>query len=79
MEQTCDAVGKLLEANGDLMTREAFRGIREIMRIFRQTGDREAAARSIFGSWEGVEWDEGPQQAEEWELSQLLDLSALDA
>lgn len=35
----------------------------------------EKAARSVFEGWEGVDWDDGPGKAEEWDMGTLVDLS----
>lgn len=57
-------------------------GAERIVDVHQREG-RERAAKSVFDGWEGVNWDEGPTKAKEWEeglanLTKGFDLCNLD-
>ncbi|CAO2655150.1 Nn.00g102140.m01.CDS01 [Neocucurbitaria sp. VM-36] len=68
-----EGIGRVVRMSGDVQTIEACEGAEKIVEMFERVGS-EKAARSIFEGWEGIDWDDGPRRAEEWEFGQLLDL-----
>ncbi|KAL6704274.1 hypothetical protein ACN47E_008338 [Coniothyrium glycines] len=51
----------------------ALRTVEGIVEL-QDTRSKVEAAKSIFDSWPGIEWDGGPRKAAEWELEQLFNL-----
>ncbi len=72
VEKTVEAVGRIVLAKGDVITREAFENVDDLVRVLHDEGS-EAAARSVFEGWNGINWNEGTQKAEEWEASLFTD------
>ncbi|KAH7067300.1 hypothetical protein BKA63DRAFT_115666 [Paraphoma chrysanthemicola] len=68
-----DALVRLVEQRGDERVAATLDGAVKLVRLFEEWGS-EAAAASIFDDWEGVDWDDGPRKAEEWEAGMLVDL-----
>ncbi|KAL5401298.1 hypothetical protein PMIN06_004814 [Paraphaeosphaeria minitans] len=67
-----DSVARVLQAvsnaimrTGDGVLVDAMEGAYRIVKVERERG-KEAAARTIFAGWEGVNWEEGPGREEEW-------------
>ncbi|KAJ8112774.1 hypothetical protein OPT61_g4941 [Boeremia exigua] len=75
VEKVVEAVGKIVVAQGDAVTRRAFEGVDDMIRVLHLEGS-EAAARAVFEEWSDIRWDEGPQKAEDWETSLFTDWSA---
>ena len=69
-----DALVRLIQKCGDERFTHTLDGAAKLVRLFEDEG-REQAAASIFEEWEGVNWEDGPRKAEEWELGLLADLS----
>ncbi|KAF1846911.1 uncharacterized protein K460DRAFT_352109 [Cucurbitaria berberidis CBS 394.84] len=69
-----EAIGRVVRSKGDAQTVEAIKGAEKIVETLESVG-REEAARSVFEDWDGMDWDDGPRRAGEWEFEQLLDLS----
>lgn len=69
-----EAMGREIRRTGDARTIEAFEGPERLVRVFAGYG-KEEAAQSVFEGWEGVEWDDGPRKAEEWDAGLLVELS----
>ncbi|KAJ4315765.1 hypothetical protein N0V94_005784 [Neodidymelliopsis sp. IMI 364377] len=74
VEGVVEAVGRIVAAKGDGVTRRAFEGVEKIIRVLEREGN-EAAAKSVFEAWTGAEWEEGPRKAEDWEAGLLIDWS----
>ncbi|KAH8725933.1 hypothetical protein GQ44DRAFT_739402 [Phaeosphaeriaceae sp. PMI808] len=72
-ESMIKAIGRLIKRHGNPHTLEAFEGVEKMIDVFQRLGINKAA-ESIFDDWEGVDWDEGPKKAEEWESGMLVDL-----
>ncbi|KZM26640.1 uncharacterized protein EKO05_0005385 [Ascochyta rabiei] len=68
-----EAVRRIVTEKGDQVTRRAFEGVESIVRILERQGS-EAAAKSVFEEWAGVDWDEGPRKAGEWDAGLIDDL-----
>ncbi|KAF1921390.1 hypothetical protein BDU57DRAFT_489117 [Ampelomyces quisqualis] len=77
IEFVMKALGWAVRERGEGRVLVAIEGAERIFRTSQLYG-QERAAESIFYDWEGVEWDEGPRKAEEWELGLLIDLSLVD-
>lgn len=75
VEKVTKAVGRIVVERGDEVTKEAFRAVENIIRVSREQGS-ESAARSVFDEWVGMDWDEGPIKAEEWEADLMAVLSS---
>ncbi|KAF9700669.1 hypothetical protein EKO04_001883 [Ascochyta lentis] len=73
VERVVEAVGRIVTEKGDQVTRRAFKGVEDIVRILEREGS-EAAAKSVFHEWTGVDWDEGPMKAGDWEAGLINDL-----
>jgi hypothetical protein len=71
------ALGRAVRLRGDARIVEALEGAERVIEVSESEGI-EKAAESIFERWEGVDWDEGPRKAEEWELGLLGDLNLTD-
>jgi hypothetical protein len=69
-----EAMGRVIRRKGDLRTIEALEGPERLVRVFGWYG-KEEAAKSVFEGWEGMDWDDGPRRAEEWECGLLVELS----
>lgn len=67
------AIGRAIATGNHELAERVFTGAQTIVDVFEREG-REEAARSVFEGWYGVNWDEGPGRAAEWELGQLMDL-----
>ncbi|KAH7384358.1 hypothetical protein DE146DRAFT_223625 [Phaeosphaeria sp. MPI-PUGE-AT-0046c] len=67
------ALGRAVRESGDEIVVRALEGAEKVNRAARDEGG-ERAAETIFDGWAGVNWDEGPVRAQEWELSLLGDL-----
>jgi hypothetical protein len=72
VEKVIEAIGRVVLKRGDLVTQRAYEGVKHVILILEREGN-EAAAKSIFEGWEGVDWDDGPFKAGEWEASLLRD------
>jgi hypothetical protein len=72
VEKVIEAIGRVVLKKGDLVTQRAYEGVKQAIRVLRREGN-EAAAKSIFENWEGMDWEEGPVKAEDWEASLLRD------
>lgn len=72
VDKMIDAIGTVVLERGDLITQRAYEGVKQVIHISERKGS-EAAAKSIFESWEGIDWDDGPVKAEDWEASLLRD------
>jgi hypothetical protein len=71
------ALGRAVRARGDGRVIEALEGAERLIAIYENEG-KEKAAESIFECWEGVDWDDEPRRAEEWELGLLVDMGLTD-
>jgi hypothetical protein len=71
-----EAVGFVVREGEDELAKRAFEGSERIVQLFEVEG-REAAARSVFENWPGVDWGEGPQRAKEWEMGLISGLGEL--
>jgi hypothetical protein len=72
VEKVVEAIGSIVLEGGGPVTQKAYEGVQRVIRMFKREGN-EAAAKSIFEEWSGVNWDEGPVKAEDWEASLLRD------
>lgn len=77
IEFVMGALGREVMERGEGRVVEALEGAEKMFRTSRFYG-KERAAESVFDGWEGVDWEEGPRKAEEWELELLMDLSLVD-
>ncbi|KAJ4362299.1 hypothetical protein N0V83_010392 [Neocucurbitaria cava] len=73
VRRVIESIESVVRKSGDVQTVQACDAAVNVVEVFERMGSEEAA-RSIFQTWEGVTWDEGPRKAEEWEFGQLLDL-----
>jgi hypothetical protein len=72
------ALGRAIRQSGDACTVRALDAAEKIYRVCQLYGT-ERAAEAVFEDWPGVQWDEGPMKATEWELGSLnLDLTDVD-
>jgi hypothetical protein len=77
------ALGRTVRMKGDAMVLEALAGAERIIEVYHLYGG-EKAAESVFDAWDGLNWDDGPGKAQEWEdgLAELnadgLDFGGLD-
>ncbi|EFQ93061.1 hypothetical protein PTT_09673 [Pyrenophora teres f. teres 0-1] len=67
------AIGRAVGMGNHELARKAFTGAQVIVDVFEREGSDEAA-KSVFEGWHGVDWEEGPGRAAEWEIRQLVDL-----
>ncbi|KAF2126541.1 hypothetical protein P153DRAFT_263401, partial [Dothidotthia symphoricarpi CBS 119687] len=67
VRQVVGAVGRRVRREGEELLSEAIEGAERIVEIFDREG-REKAAETVFGGWEGVDWNEGPVRADEWDM-----------
>ncbi|KAF1355829.1 hypothetical protein EJ07DRAFT_131062, partial [Lizonia empirigonia] len=74
VERVVKAVGGVVTEKGDRETKRAFEGAERIVSVLGQEGS-QAAASSIFDDWTGVDWNEGPRKAEEWDTGLVADWS----
>lgn len=72
VEKVVEAVGRIVMENGDKVTQRAYEGVEKVIRTLERERS-QAAAKSVFEGWSGVDWDEGPKKAEEWEASLLTE------
>jgi hypothetical protein len=70
------ALGQAIRLRGDACTVKALEAAEKIYGVSQLYG-QERAAEAVFEDWPGVEWDEGPRKAAEWEFG-LLDLDLTD-
>lgn len=59
------SVSNVVLRTGDAVLVDAMEGAYRIVRVEAVSG-KEAAARTVFEKWEGVNWEEGPGREEEW-------------
>jgi hypothetical protein len=76
------ALGRAVREQADGRIVEALEGAEGVVTVCENEGQVQAA-ESIFECWVGVNWDEGPRRAQEWELGDLalsdgLDFDGLD-
>ncbi|KAH3974194.1 hypothetical protein HBI56_089400 [Parastagonospora nodorum] len=76
------ALSRTVRKVGSEKVIEALEGAERVIDVHQREG-RERAAESVFDGWEGVNWDEGPRRAREWEeglanLTKGFDLCNLD-
>jgi hypothetical protein len=76
VRKVIEAVGRVVRQGDDELAKTAFEGSERIVQLFGVEG-REAAAKSVFEGWPGIEWEDGPQRAEEWERGLMSDLVGL--
>ncbi|KAI1576177.1 RTA1 like protein [Pyrenophora tritici-repentis] len=67
------AIGRAVRMGDHELAEKAFKGAQVIVDTFEREG-RDEAAKSVFEGWNGVDWEEGPKRAAEWEIKQLIDL-----
>lgn len=60
------ALGRTIRKSGDGRVLEALKGAERIIEVYESEG-RDKAAERVFEEWGGVDWDEGPKKAQEWE------------
>ncbi|RMZ71212.1 rta1 domain-containing [Pyrenophora seminiperda CCB06] len=65
MAKVVGAIGRAIGKGNHELAERVFTGAQSIVDIFERDG-REAAAKSIFEGWHGVDWEEGPGRAAEW-------------
>jgi hypothetical protein len=71
MSDLVRALGRMIRQHGDVRIIEAFRGAEDVVEVLHGEG-REKAAQNIFEGWDGVDWEEGPRKAQEWEANLLV-------
>jgi hypothetical protein len=76
VRKVVQAIGYVVRQGDNELAKKAFEGSERIMRLF-ETQGREAAAKSVFENWSGINWGEGPQRAEEWEYELMAGLVGL--
>ena len=67
------AIGRVVGTGNRELVAKAFTGAQVVVDLFEREG-RDEAAKSVFEGWHGVNWEEGPGRAAEWEIGQLMDL-----
>lgn len=68
------SLSRMAQQSGDAKVIAALEGPNRLVDVLMEHG-AEKAAMSIFEGWEGVDWEDGPRKAEEWERGCLVDLS----
>jgi len=67
------ALSRLIRRTGDAKVIAALEGADRLVDLLVSDGP-DRAAQSVFEGWEGVNWEDGPGKAEEWEMGSLVDL-----
>jgi hypothetical protein len=70
------AIGYVVRQGGNELVKKALDGPKRIAQLSKVEG-RQAAAKSVFEGWPGMDWSEGPQRAEKWEEEVMSDLVRL--
>jgi hypothetical protein len=73
VRKVVQAIGHVVRQGDNELAKKALEGSERIVRLF-ETQGREAAAKSVFENWSGINWGEGPQRAEEWEYELMAGL-----
>jgi hypothetical protein len=66
-------LSRVIRQSGDTKVIAALEGAVRIVDIVEREGV-EKGAESIFEGWEGVNWEDGPRRADEWERGLLVEL-----
>ena len=76
VRKVIQGLGYAVRQGENHLANKALEGAEMVLQLF-ETEGREAAAESVFESWPGINWSEGPQRAEKWEEEVMSDFVRL--
>lgn len=60
-----------IEGSSTYLVEMALRRVERIVDLLETQDGKEEGAKSVFEDWEGVEWEDGPRLAREWEFEKV--------